>query len=333
MKALIIAGGFGTRLRPLTDHVPKSLMPIANRPFLEHQVRLLARHGVSEAILLTGYLADEFESFIGRAAEIGVKVEISTEDHPLGTAGAVRSRLEDLDDTSIVFNGDVLTDLDVSAMVEFHRARGSALSIALTHVDDASAYGLVPLDAEGRIERFVEKPPPEVAALGGWINAGTYVLEPRVLADIPPDTEWSFEYQVFPSLLERGEPMYGFQSDSYWIDIGTPQRYLQAHFDILSGLIDVEIGGRILRESQSFADGTSIAAPCLLDHAPVGHGASIGPFACMGAGAQIGEGARIERSVVHEGAEIGARALVRDSIIGRGIRVDEDGEVVGVTLA
>ncbi|MFA5891019.1 MAG: NDP-sugar synthase [Actinomycetota bacterium] len=333
MKALIIAGGFGTRLRPLTDHVPKSLMPIANRPFLEHQVRLLARHGVSEAVLLTGYLAAEFETFIPRAAEIGVKVEISTEDHPLGTAGAVRSRLEDLDDTAIVFNGDVLTDLDVSAMVEFHRARGSALSIALTHVADAGAYGLVPLDAQGRIERFVEKPPPEIAALGGWINAGTYVLEPRVLADIPPDTEWSFEYQVFPSLLERGEPMYGFQSDSYWIDIGTPQRYLQAHFDILSGRSNVEVGGRIIAESQSFADGTTIEAPCLLDHAPVRPGAVIGPMVCLGAGALVGAGARIERSVIHEEAEIGERAVVRDSIVGRGVRVEDDREVVGVTLA
>lgn len=333
MKALIIAGGFGTRLRPLTDHVPKSLMPIANRPFLEHQVALLARHGVTDAILLTGYLSDEFESFVPRAEALGVSVEVSTEDHPLGTAGAVRSMLDQLDDTTIVFNGDVLTDLAVGAMVEYHRAREAALTIALTHVADAGPYGLVPLDSHGRIERFVEKPPAEVARKGGWINAGTYVLEPRVLKEIPPDTEWSFEYQVFPSLLHRGEPLFGYESSSYWIDIGTPERYLQAHRDILDGRIEVATGGTIVREPKQWADGTTIVPPCLLDHAAVRAGATLGPYASLARRAFVGEGARIEGSVVHEEAEIGEGAVVRDSIIGRGVVVEPDADIVGVTLA
>ncbi|MFP5225355.1 MAG: NDP-sugar synthase, partial [Actinomycetota bacterium] len=199
MNALILAGGFGTRLRPLTETTPKSLLPIANRPFLEHQLRSLARHGVHKAILLTGYLADDFQGFLPRARALGVDVEVSTEHEPLGTAGAVRSVLDRLDGTTIVFNGDVLTDLDLTDLLAKHRAFDAVLSIGLHHVRDASTYGLVETADDGRILAFLEKDPVKGAA-GGWINAGTYVLEPRALGGIPENTEYSFEYQVFPAL-------------------------------------------------------------------------------------------------------------------------------------
>lgn len=333
MRALILAGGFGTRMRPLTNHVPKSLLPICNRPFLEHQVRLLATYGVTEATLLTGYLPEPFDSFARDALGYGVRVTISTEDKPLGTAGAIRSQLEQLDGTTIVFNGDVLTDLDVGAMVEFHRARGAVCTISLTHVDDAGAYGLVPMDGDGRVQAFVEKPPPEIAVEGGWINAGTYVLEPRALADVPPDVEWSIERQTFPTLLAADEPLYGFCSDSYWLDIGTPARYLQAHIDILEGRAHAAVEGRMMTNSVSLPDGTTVIGPCLLSHAAVEPGVHMGPLVSLGPGCHVGAGATIERSVLHEGASVGARAVVRNSIIGAGARVEPDTECIDQVVA
>ncbi|HEV2686629.1 MAG TPA: nucleotidyltransferase family protein, partial [Actinomycetota bacterium] len=218
MKSLILAGGFGTRLRPLTDRVPKSLLPICNRPFLEHQLRLLVAHSITDTTLLTGYLGEDFAPFAAQMRTLlGAELHVSTEEKPLGTAGAVRSRLDDLDGTTIVLNGDVLTDLDLSAAAAFHREKGAAVTIVLTPVHDARPYGLVPRDADQRVQAFLEKPKERVA---GDINAGTYVLEPDVLNEVPPDEFWQFEQQLFPSLLEKGVPVYGFLSDSYWLDIG-----------------------------------------------------------------------------------------------------------------
>ncbi|TMK80991.1 MAG: NDP-sugar synthase [Actinobacteria bacterium] len=324
MKSLILAGGLGTRLRPLTDRVPKSLLPICNRPFLEHQIRLLAAYGVTDATLLTGYLAEEMRALLG----IGLRV--STEHKPLGTAGAVRSRLDDLDGTTVVLNGDVLTDLDLGEAIDFHRAKGAAVTIVLTAVDDARPYGLVPLDASNRVEAFLEKPSELVA---GNINAGTYVLEPEVLSEVPPDEFWQFEQQLFPSLLEKHAPIFGFVSDSYWLDIGTPERYLQAHFDVLSGRARASVDGTVVSDSQTMTDGTTIVPPVLLSHAPVGAGATLGPLTSIGPGSHIGAGARVERSVIHAGADIGEGAVLRDSIVGRDARVEPGAELVGAVVA
>jgi mannose-1-phosphate guanylyltransferase len=331
MKALILAGGLGTRLRPLTERVPKSLLPICNRPFLEHQIRLLAAHGVKEATLLTGYLAEEFAPFVAQVrATLGVELHVSTEAKPLGTAGAVRSRLSELDGTTIVLNGDVLTDLDLTAVLAYHRVKDAALTIVLTPVDDARPYGLVPTDGDGRVQEFLEKPTELVA---GEINAGTYLLEPDVLHDVPADEFWQFEQQLFPALLEQGKPLYGFSSGAYWLDIGSPERYLQAHYDILSGRAHATVDGTIVRDDTTLGDGTRIIGPTLLSHAPVGAGATLGPLTSIAAGAHIGARARIERSVVHPGAEVGEEAVVRNSVIGRGARVDAGAEVVGAMLA
>ena len=331
MKAVILAGGLGTRLRPLTDHVPKSLLPICNRPFLEHQIRLLAAHDVKEATLLTGYLAGNFASFAAQMrTTLGVELHISTEEKPLGTAGAVRSRLDDLDGTTIVLNGDVLTDLDISAAISFHREKGAAVTIVLTPVEDARPYGLVTLDAGARVHAFLEKPQDLVA---GEINAGTYVLEPAVLRSVPRDTFWQFEQQLFPSLLEQAVPMFGFVSDAYWLDIGTPERYLQAHYDILSGRARATVDGTLVGDPTTLSDGTTIVPPVLLSHAPVGAGATLGPLTSIAAGAHIGASARVERSVVHAGAEIGAGAVVKASIIGHDARVEPGAELDGAVIA
>lgn len=331
MKSLILAGGLGTRLRPLTDRIPKSLLPICNRPFLEHQIRLLAAYGVTDSTLLTGYLAEDFAPFAQQMrALLGIGLRVSTEHKPLGTAGAVRSRLDDLDGTTVVLNGDVLTDLDLGEAIDFHRAKGAAVTIVLTAVDDARPYGLVPLDASNRVEAFLEKPSELVA---GNINAGTYVLEPEVLSEVPPDEFWQFEQQLFPSLLEKHAPIFGFISDSYWLDIGTPERYLQAHFDILSGRARASVDGTVVSDAQTMTDGTTIVPPVLLSHAPVGPGATLGPLTSIGPGSHIGAGARLERSVIHAGADIGEGAVVRGSIVGRDARVEPGAQLDGAVVA
>ncbi len=331
MKALILAGGFGTRLRPLTDHTPKSLLPICNRPFLEHQIRLLARHGVNDVTLLTGYLPDAFGPFADKMrALVGVGLHISIETKPLDTAGAVRSQLDQLDATTIVFNGDVLTDVDVSAVIATHTQNDAALTLCLTPVGDARPYGLVPLDPDGRVRAFLEKPQELVA---GDINAGIYVLEPSILADIPADTPWSFERQLFPALLERKAAVFGHVDAGYWLDIGNPQRYLQAHFDVLQGTARAEIDGTMFTDTKELSDGTRIVGPTLLHHAPVGPGAHLGPLVCLGPGCAVGAGAVIERSVLHAGASVGNGAIVRDSVLGSGVVVPAGTEITGAILA
>ena len=300
MKALILAGGEGTRLRPLTYTTPKSLLPICNRPFLEHQLRLMLDHGISEALLLTGYLAEAFDPFVGRMAEEGIRLEVVRESRPLGTAGAVRNVLDRLDGTTIVFNGDVLTDLDLTTLVETHRSRGAAATLTLTPVADAGPYGLVPLDADGRVKDFLEKPPPEVAREGGLINAGTYVLEPRVLTDVPAGEPWSFERQVFPGLVTADELVFGFVAEEYWLDIGTPERYLQAHWDVLAG------------RSKASPLGDRVGDVLLGEGAEASGG---GP-AVLGPGAHAEAGATLTRAVLLERARVGAWATVADSVIG-----------------
>lgn len=318
MKALILAGGEGTRLRPLTYTTPKSLLPICNRPFLEHQLRLMRDHGIVEATLLTGYLADAFEPFVARMAEEGISLEVMREEEPLGTAGAVRNVLDRLDGTTVVFNGDVLTDLDLTALVRSHAALDAAVTLTLTPVADAGPYGLVPLDAGGRVEAFVEKPPPDVARLGGLINAGTYVLEPRVLQEVPAGEMWSFERQLFPSLLAAGERVYGFPSDAYWLDIGTPERYLQAHWDVLEGRSRATPVGRR-------------AGVVLLDEKADAGGAA-GP-AVLGRGAIAKPGAVLERAVLLPGAIVERGATVRDAVVGPGATVAVGVECVDRIIA
>jgi mannose-1-phosphate guanylyltransferase len=317
MKALILAGGEGTRLRPLTYTIPKSLLPICNRPFLEHQLRLMRDHGNTDAMLLTGYLAEAFEPFARRMASEGIRLEVVREEAPLGTAGAVRNVLRRLEETTIVFNGDVLTDLDLTALIASHRERGAAVTLTLTPVADAGPYGLVPLDGSGRVEAFLEKPPPDVARRGGLINAGTYVLEPRVLEEVPTGEMWSFERQVFPSLVEQGEPVYGFPSDAYWLDIGTPERYLQAHWDVLAGRSEAEpIGTRV--EEMLLGEGADA-------------GDAAGP-AVLGPGAHADAGAVLERAVLLDGARVRSGATVRDAVIGPGAIVD-GGVCEGILVA
>jgi mannose-1-phosphate guanylyltransferase len=324
MRAVILAGGEGTRLRPLTYRTPKSLLPVGNRPFLEHQLAWMARHGVTEAMLLTGYMAEAFGPFAAEMASHGIALQIVREASPLGTCGAVRNVLEKLQGTTMVFNGDVLTDLDLTAILEFHRARESAVTIALKPVADAGPYGLVRTEKDGRVLEFLEKPPPEVSSAGGPINAGTYILEPEVLGGVPAGVAWSFERQLFPSLIVHGVSVYGFTSEDYWLDIGTPERYLQAHWDLLEGTVAAEPLGTV----QTTPGGhLALLAP----------GARIEPAASITGPVSLGPGAWIGgeagRCVLLEDARIEAGGRAQGSILGPGAVVASGASARGVIVA
>ncbi len=299
MKAVVLVGGEGTRLRPLTETIPKPLLPLMDRASLHHVLDHLARHGVHEVVLSSSYLEEAFHAFIGERRGDPVITWI-TEAEPLGTGGAIVNALEALatDEPFFALNGDILTDLDLTSMLAFHRERRATATIALTHVDDARPFGLVPIEADGRVIEFREKPQELVP---GDINAGTYVLEPPALAGWPRGDDVSIERQIFPSLIGDGRPLYGLVSDAYWLDLGTPQKYLQAHFDILEGKVNGE---------------PAYAAPCIAPSANIDLRAHLGRWVVVGEGASIGADAQIDDSVLHAGAVVEAGARVVGSILG-----------------
>ncbi len=289
----MLAGGEGTRLRPLTYATPKPLLPIANRPFLEHQLTWLAGHGVTDVVLSIGYRPDAFTGHFADGAVAGLRLSYAVEPEPLGTAGAIRFAAEfgGFTDRFLVCNGDVLTDLDVSALVRFHDGAGAEATIALTRVEDPSAFGVVPTAPDGRVVGFVEKPSPGHAPTN-WINAGTYVLEASVLGLIPSGRAVSIERETFPALLGRDAKLFALASPGYWLDIGTPSKYLQANLDLLAG-------------------GESLCPP----DARVAAGATL-ESSVLGPRTVVGEGAGVVRSVLLEGARVEAGAVVVDSVVG-----------------
>ena len=306
MKAVVLVGGEGTRLRPLTYGTPKPLLDIANRPLLEHQLDWLAHHGVDEVVLSIGYKPDAFLVHFGPDRRYRqMQLHYAVEDTPLGTAGAIRFAAAEAGwsgERVIVCNGDVLTHLDVTTLVAFHTERGADATIALTQVEDPSAFGVVPTDDAGRVLRFVEKPPPGEAPTD-WINAGTYVLEPSVLAAIPPCRPVSIERETFPGLLESGRGLYALPSTSYWLDIGSPAKYLQGNLDRLA--VDASLIG----------DGAWVS-----DAAEVS-GSVIGPRC------RVAEGALVRGSVLLADAVIGPKAKIEGSIVGPGARIGDSAEV------
>src|SRR5437868_3149413 len=233
MKGLILAGGKGTRLRPLTINTPKPIVPVANSPFLLYQIDLMQSAGVKEIILSLSYQPRKIEDLLKDGSDYGVWIRYAVEGTPLGTGGAFKNAESHIDSTALVFNGDVLTDIDLAAVVAHHRAKGAVATIVLTRVENPSAYGLVETSPDGWIQRFIEKPGPDEITCD-TINAGIYVLEPSVLKYMPKGEPYSFERGLFPTLLEHKEPVMSFISEKYWIDIGTPQKYLEVHHDVLS---------------------------------------------------------------------------------------------------
>ncbi len=320
MKALILTGGFGTRLRPLTHTRPKHLLPIANRPHIEHVFDLLVRQGISDVVLLTSYLAEAFAPAIERGGQMGLRVEVTHEKEPLGTAGAIKNAQSLLGkEALLVFNGDILTDIDLGTVVDWHRSRSAEATILLTPVEDPSAFGVVPTEPHGRVLGFIEKPPAGTAPTN-LINAGVYVFEPSILDRIPAGEVWSAERQLFPQLVEEGAALYALGGDAYWMDIGTPQKYLEANLDALAG--------------RFFTD--AVAEPGV-GAVVTGEDVEIHPDAvvrdaCLGAVARISE-ATIERSVLLPGAVVGEGAVVRGAVLGEGVVVEAGAEALDVTVA
>ncbi|MDQ3659519.1 MAG: NDP-sugar synthase [Actinomycetota bacterium] len=320
MKALILTGGFGTRLRPLTETRPKHLLPIANRPHVEHVFDLLVRQGISEVVLLTSYLADAFAPAIERGRQMGLRVEVTHEEEPLGTAGAIKNAQSLVSEEALlVFNGDILTDIDLSTVVEWHRSRAAEATILLTPVEDPSAFGVVPTEPDGRVLGFIEKPPAGIAPTN-LINAGIYVFEPSILDRIPAGEVWSAERQLFPQLVEEGAALYALGGDAYWMDIGTPQKYLEANLDALAG--------RFVTDAVPEPGvGSVVAGEDVYVHSD-----AMISEACLGADTRICE-ATVERSVLLPGVTVEERAVVRGAVLGEGVLVEAGAEAVDVTVA
>lgn len=321
MQALILAGGKGTRLRPLTVYTPKPIVPVMNRPLMLYQVDLLKKAGITDVTLSLSYQPDKIEQIMGNGSEFGVNLRYITEANPLGTGGAYRFAADSTIETTVVFNGDILTDLDLTAMIKFHRETKAEATIALSPVDDPTRYGVAQTGEDGRILRFVEKPDAaQLSELSNTINAGVYILEPSILELIAKDTNRSFEYHVFPDILERGLPFYGFvMSGEYWLDIGTPESYLKAHLDLLSDKV------KSIAIERTF--NSDVATHAEVDRTSViGEGCTVKPGvrirnSVIGSGVLIEEKAVIENSVIWSHTRIAAAAEVRNSVIGRSCHI------------
>ena len=330
MKAIVLAGGFGTRLRPLTLNTPKPIVPIFDRPFLTHQIELLRQlPDIDEVILSLNYQPDEIERVLGDGTDVGVRLRYVVEPTPLGTAGAIRYAADGVGGTVVVFNGDVLSNIDLPAVLDLHRTRAARATIVLTPVDNPSAYGLVETDESGNVRRFLEKPTAGKITCD-TINAGVYVLETDALDRIPADTPWSIERQYFPSLVERGDTFVAHVDRGYWIDIGTPDKYVQAHRDIMSGLChSYPFAGQgsdrtwVSRDA-TVAPDAQVTGPCFIANgARIGTGARIGANSVVGPFVVVGDGAVIDGAILWSGTTVGDKATVRGAIVGRNVSVED----------
>jgi mannose-1-phosphate guanylyltransferase / phosphomannomutase len=340
MKAVILAGGEGTRLRPLTSNQPKPMMPIVNVPMMEHIVRLLAHHGFDDIVVTVAFLANHIRTYFDDGSEFGVRMRYASEESPLGTAGSVRNAIDELDETFLVIAGDVVTDIDLEALVDDHRKHEAFASIGLKRVENPVEFGIVITREDRTIERFLEKPT-WGQVFSDTINTGIYVLEPGIFDFIPPGEVVDFSGDVFPKVLERGLPLYGHVVDGYWEDVGTLEAYRSAHEDILDGRVHLELPGFRVRENVWLGENADLSpeavveGPVLVgDNSRIEAGAVLRPYTVLGNDVVVKNDAFLERSVVHDHVYIGRGSRLRGAVIGRasdlreGVRIDE-GAVVG----
>jgi mannose-1-phosphate guanylyltransferase len=320
MQALILVGGEGTRLRPLTSTTPKPVVPLVGRPFIGYMLEWLRRHGVDDVILSCGFKADRVREVLGDGTEAGVRLRYLEEPQPLGTGGALKFAQELLEERFFMLNGDVLSDMDLTAQLRQHEHTGARATLALMAVEDPSAYGLVRRHDDRSVREFLEKPSEEQIDTN-LVNAGAYVLERSVLDVMgPAGTRISIEREVFPRLV--GDGLFGYESSGYWLDIGTPDRYMQATYDILEGNVDTDLGRRLAQAGHTLVDGATVegrvVAPAYVQAgARIARGAIVGGRTWVGRDVEIGEGAHVEGSVILDGARVGARSTVRGAIVGR----------------
>ncbi|GAA4917053.1 NDP-sugar synthase [Streptomyces coeruleoprunus] len=312
-EAILLVGGKGTRLRPVTVHTPKPMVPAAGVPFLTHQLARARAAGVEHIVMATSYLAEVFEPYFGDGSSLGLHLEYVTEEEPLGTGGAIRNVASRLrsgpDEPVLIFNGDILTGLDIRALVDTHRTSGADISLHLTRVEDPRAFGLVPTDGTGRVTAFLEKPQTPEEIVTDQINAGAYVFRRSVIDTIPTGRPVSVERETFPDLLAAGAHLQGMVDSTYWLDLGTPQAFVRGSADLVLGRApSPAVPGR--RGERLVLDGATVAADAKLTGGTV-----------VGAGATVAEGARVEGSVLMTGAVVEAGAVITDSLIGEGARI------------
>ncbi len=357
MKAVILVGGQGTRMRPLTLKTPKPLLPIANVAFIVRQIQWLAKYGVDEVTLSLGYLPDEFETYFKSNPIPGVNIDYAIEKEALGTAGAIKFALGSTDEDILVCNGDVFTDLDIGYLLDFHHSRDSIATIALTYVEDPSAFGVVPTHEDGKVIAFVEKPPLETAP-SHWINAGIYVLTPEFIDLIPAGVNSSIEREIFPRALEASS-MYALESDSYWLDIGTPIQYLRAHSDFLdkvNGYLDtenlkevipglysngnVQIGNSVIVKSASIVGaGSIIGDGCVLEACSLGERCIVEDNveiinSVVFSGTKLGHSSRIESSIIGNSCDLGNNVTLCElSLVGDHKKIDPQTSLKGERLS
>jgi mannose-1-phosphate guanylyltransferase len=334
MQALILAGGEGTRLRPLTTTVPKPVVPLVDRPFIRFMLDWLRSHGVDDVVMSCGHLASGVRNVLGDGTAFGVKLTYVEEPRPMGTGGALKYAESLLHDRFLMLNGDVLTDMDLTGQIAQHETTGARATLALTPVEDPSAYGLVRTRDGGEVTEFVEKPAPDQIDTRN-ISAGAYVLERSVLDLLEPEQPASIERDVFPRLV--GEGLYGYVSDGYWLDIGTPERYLEGTFDILEGTVASGVQERMGEGFLCVEDGVEsqgriIPSALVESRCRIGEGARIGGRVVLEQGVTVGEHTTIERAVVMQGTEIGRNCTLSGCIVGGGVQIGDDCHVDGMSV-
>jgi mannose-1-phosphate guanylyltransferase len=328
---VILVGGQGTRLRPLTSRVPKPVVQLVDRPFIAFMLEWLSAHGIDDVIMSCGFLAEGMRSVLGDGSQLGVRLRFVEEPEPRGTAGALKLAEPMLDESFLMLNGDVLTDIDLTAQIAQHRATGARATLALVPVPDPSAYGLVILAQDRSVTEFIEKPSSDVAG-EKLISAGAYVLQRDILELVPPDRNVSIEREVWPLLVGNG--LYGFPSDGYWLDIGTPARYLQGTFDIIEGNVETAVSERLGSDWLVVEDGAEVRGrvipPAVLERGVrVAEGAHVGSLVVLGEHVSVGAGTTVERSVVLQGAKIGEGCELRDCIVAAGCSVGAGSKITG----
>ncbi len=323
MKAVVMAGGEGTRLRPLTSNQPKPMVPIVGKPCMEHILELLREHGLTDVIVTVAFLPQAIRSYFGEGDTLGLNIGYSVEESPLGTAGSVRLAARQLDETFLVISGDALCDLDLTKLIEFHKQRGAAVTIGLKSVENPLEFGIVVTDDEGRIERFLEKPS-WGQVFSDTINTGIYVLEPEVLKHVPTDRPYDFSKELFPYLLEMGRPLYGFVMDGYWQDIGNLDQFRQANFDALEESVKLNVPGIRIRGNVWLGEGVEIAdldqveGPAMIgNYCRIADGASVGAYSVLSNSVTLRERTRTTRSVIDASTHVGRSSLIEGAILGR----------------
>ncbi|HEX75575.1 MAG TPA: NDP-sugar synthase [Dehalococcoidia bacterium] len=336
MKAIILVGGEGTRLRPLTYSTVKAMMPVLNKPFIEYVIRHLSNHKVNEAILALGYKPDSIRDYFSNTTQPSAKLIYSVEQTPLGTAGAAKNAGQHIDDTFFVLNGDIFTDLDLTDMLNFHRNKDAKVTIALTPVDDPTQFGVVETNSQQQITRFVEKPSWQQVT-SHLINAGIYILEAEILERIPQGKRFMFEHNVFPKLLADGEPVFGYTTDTYWIDMGTPEKYLQLNRDLLHGK-SAQVAfqaEKISIDKQSFVHPQArLTGPILVDRdCTIGKGVQLKGPVVIGSKCNIGDGAAIESSILWQKVSVGEQAVLKNCVIASGSHIEINAHIEGTTIS